>query len=58
MTNEQLAGARRAMNRYPEVSFRIVPTGVRVRETTVTVTPEMKAEDVFKACIEVAATNA
>lgn len=55
MTNEQLAGARRAMNRYPEVSFRIVPTGVRVRETTVTVTPEMKSEDVFKACVQVAA---
>ena len=51
MTNDQLAGARKAMNRHPEVAFRIVPQGVKVGETTVTITPEMKTQDVYKACI-------
>ena len=52
MTNDQLAGARKAMNRHPDVVFRIVPQGVKVGEVTVPVPPEMKAQDVFKACVE------
>jgi hypothetical protein len=49
MTNAQLPGARKAQRRYPEVAFRIVPGGVEVGGVLVPITPEMSAEDVFKA---------
>lgn len=57
MTNEQLKGARKAQNRFPELVFRIVPEGVRVGSQIVEVTQHMSAEDVFKACQIAAARN-
>lgn len=50
MTNKQLAGARKAMNRYPDMVFRIVPGGVRVGSETVEVGQHMTEADVFQAC--------
>lgn len=58
MTNEQLAGARRAMNRYPDLVFRIVPGGVSVAGTLVPIASHMTADDVFKACLNAARANA
>lgn len=57
MTNEQLKGARRAQNRYPDVVFRAVPTGVEVAGQTVVITQNMSADDVFRA-LSIAAIQA
>lgn len=54
MTNKQLAGARKAMNRYPDIVFRIVPEGVRVGSETVEVGQHMTENDVFEACRDAA----
>jgi hypothetical protein len=49
MTNEQLAGARKAQRRFPEATFRPVTGGVMVNGVLVPVSPEMTPDDVFKA---------
>jgi hypothetical protein len=57
MTNQQLAAARKAANRFPEVSFRPVTGGVEVGGVLVPVTPNMSAEDVRSALAQQAAQN-
>jgi hypothetical protein len=52
MTNEQLKGARRAQNRYPEAVFTTIPGGVRVNGADVLVTENMTAEDVYRALMQ------
>lgn len=54
MTNKQLAGARKAMNRFPDIVFRMVPEGVQVGSETVEVGQHMTADDVFRACCDAA----
>jgi hypothetical protein len=57
MTNEQLKGARRAMNQYPDLVFRPVAGGLQVGSVTVEIGQHMSAEDVFKACRVAAVTQ-
>ena len=57
MTNQQLAAARKAANRFPAVAFRPVSGGVEVGGVVVTVTPNMSPEDVRSALAQQAAQN-
>jgi hypothetical protein len=57
MTNEQLKGARRAMNQYPDLVFRYVTGGIVVGTQTVPITQHMSAEDVYRACRAAAVTQ-
>ena len=49
MRNDQLAAARRVQNRYPDVAFRAVPTGIEVRGVLVPITDSMSPEEVRQA---------
>jgi hypothetical protein len=49
MRNDQLAAARKVQNRYPDVAFRVVTSGIEVRSTLVPVTDNMSPEDVRRA---------
>lgn len=51
MTNEQLKGARRAQNRYPDVAFRLVSGGIEVDGVLVAITPSMTADDIYTALV-------
>ena len=51
MTNAQLAAARKAARRFPEVSFRPVFGGIEVNGVMVPITDTMTPDDVFKALI-------
>lgn len=57
MTNEQLKGARRAQNRYPEVAFRTAALGVEVNGVLVPITANMTADQVFAALAAQAVAN-
>lgn len=57
MTNEQLKGARRAQNRYPEVAFRVVPLGIEVNGVLVPITANMSADQVYTALCAQAVAN-
>ena len=57
MTNEQLKGARRAQNRYPEVAFRSDPQGIRVNGVLVPITANMSGDQVFAALAAQAVAN-
>jgi hypothetical protein len=57
MRNDQLAAARKVQNRYPDVAFRLVATGIEMRGVLVPVTQNMSAEDVRKALMAEAANG-
>ena len=56
MTNKQLAAARKAQNRYPDVTFRAHPLGVVVAGTLVEIPETMSPEDVERV-LRTAAAN-
>jgi hypothetical protein len=57
MTNKQLAAARKAQNRYPEVSFRAHALGVVVGGTLVEI-PDTMAPAEVERVLKLAAANA
>lgn len=57
MTNHQLAAARKAQNRYPDVVFRAHPLGVVVGGSLVEIPETMTPEEVERT-LKLAAANA